>query len=198
MKHPRRGRLAPSVYCSTLVGAFALLCTLAVPTRAYALCAGLLPNGVGNTGEQCDDGNAIDIDGCTNACTINAGFSCSCPMGQLTGVTVDDPQTTLANVGGFGGGAFSDRCPAGQVTIGFEYNLGLFTGPSDWITSSRARCATLSISGSAVTITAAGTTTTRGGGAGATSVLTCPAGSVVAGFVGDSRNESGFVGIAGA
>ena len=168
-----------------------------IAPKAQAACSGGAPNGASNSGEQCDDGNAVDTDGCSNACIVNAGFACSCPAGQLTGVTVDDPQTTLAAVGGTGGGPFSDRCPTGQVTVGFDYTVGPFTGPSNWITSSRARCGTLSISGASVTITAAGTTTTRGAGGGSTSALSCPAGSVVAGFIGDSRNEGGFIGIAG-
>jgi cysteine-rich repeat protein len=76
---------------------------LVAPSSAHALCSGALPNGVGNPGEQCDDGNLDTLDGCSNTCVENPGYTCSCPAGQLTGVTVDDPQTLLAIIGGNGG-----------------------------------------------------------------------------------------------
>lgn len=40
---------------------------------AFPLCV----NGVVESGEGCDDGNTTNGDGCTNACAVESGFSCS-------------------------------------------------------------------------------------------------------------------------
>src|SRR5512137_1975184 len=54
---------------------------------AAAACFGGAPSGScrADAGEQCDDGNLVNIgDGCTNACTIEAGFSCTCVAGSAS------------------------------------------------------------------------------------------------------------------
>ncbi|MFK8031586.1 MAG: proprotein convertase P-domain-containing protein [Gammaproteobacteria bacterium] len=39
-------------------------------------------NGLLQGGEQCDDGNLIDGDGCSASCSVESGFSCDTPPGQ--------------------------------------------------------------------------------------------------------------------
>jgi cysteine-rich repeat protein len=56
-------------------------------------CADELPpsdcgNGALDQGEVCDDGNAVNEDGCTNSCQVEAGWQCTQPL--LSG-TIDDP-----------------------------------------------------------------------------------------------------------
>ena len=40
------------------------------------LSASICGNGIVEIGEQCDDGNSVNGDGCTNSCTIQSGFIC--------------------------------------------------------------------------------------------------------------------------
>ncbi|HYV56945.1 MAG TPA: hypothetical protein VE911_05345, partial [Candidatus Nitrosopolaris sp.] len=46
------------------------LAVLFLSSGAYAGCFGGRPNGVVNLGEECDDGNLVDTDNCTNTCEI--------------------------------------------------------------------------------------------------------------------------------
>lgn len=50
--------------------------TLAAPTAAQSPSCG---NGVVEAGEQCDDGNTFQSDGCSAACQLQAGFNCPVP-----------------------------------------------------------------------------------------------------------------------
>jgi cysteine-rich repeat protein len=52
------------------------ICTLA-EGAAYGVCVSACGNGRVDSGEQCDDGNLVESDGCTNACI-------ACGNGQLT------------------------------------------------------------------------------------------------------------------
>lgn len=45
--------------------------------RAEAVCLGGTPNGVVTPLEDCDDGNAMNGDGCSATCTIEAEYSCT-------------------------------------------------------------------------------------------------------------------------
>jgi cysteine-rich repeat protein len=53
----------------TLVGS-AATCTAACDHAPIAGCCG---NGIKETGEECDDGNIVDKDGCTNTCKLPGG-----------------------------------------------------------------------------------------------------------------------------
>lgn len=91
------------------------LCVLTIPfsvpfahaqTSQNALCG----NSVLDEGEQCDDGNAISADGCSDACEVEAGYSCTDPA--ATNVT------NLALDPGFEAG------PLGAVWEEFSENFG--------------------------------------------------------------------------
>ena len=42
----------------------------------YLLANPVCGNGIRETGEQCDDGNLVDLDGCSPLCTLEAGYKC--------------------------------------------------------------------------------------------------------------------------
>ncbi len=56
-----------------------MLCLTPVQTMGGQLCG----NGLLNQGEQCDDGNNSDGDGCTRLCDIEAGYQCTDPYVRL-------------------------------------------------------------------------------------------------------------------
>ena len=60
---------------------------LAKQSPAPASCPSICGNGILDAGEQCDDGNADDQDGCTNACT---GESCSAAVYDSTWEAIQD------------------------------------------------------------------------------------------------------------
>jgi cysteine-rich repeat protein len=47
--------------------------------------------------EACDDGNAIDADGCSGACTVEPGFECGGAPSICT--LVSEPVPTLSRAG---------------------------------------------------------------------------------------------------
>jgi len=47
-----------------------------------------------NTTKQCDDGNTVNGDGCTNICTIESGYSCSSNSSK-------NPASTCVNTNGY-------------------------------------------------------------------------------------------------
>ncbi|MEL7451555.1 MAG: choice-of-anchor J domain-containing protein [Pseudomonadota bacterium] len=61
-----------------------------------ALRGGLCGNSILDAGEQCDDGNSVAGDGCSDTCQIEAGFECTLPVPPVTENGVTD--------GGFEGG----------------------------------------------------------------------------------------------
>ena len=54
-----------------------------VPNMAWAICG----DGVREVTEQCDDGNMTSMDGCSDTCTVETGYSCieSASLFALTG-----------------------------------------------------------------------------------------------------------------
>ncbi len=47
-------------------------------------CPPVCGNGIVEAGEQCDDGNLVDGDGCSSTCQIEPGFRCRGRMGRLS------------------------------------------------------------------------------------------------------------------
>lgn len=81
------------------------LCVLPVPfsvpfahaqTPQNALCGNSLLDG----GEQCDDGNAISGDGCSDACQVEAGYFCTDPVAANVTNLVLDPGFEAGPLGG--------------------------------------------------------------------------------------------------
>ena len=70
--------------------------------------AGVCGDGLVNTGEECDDGNTADSDGCSSSCAIESGFDCA-PIGIGTG-----PSICVSNA----------VCGDGAVTAGEECDDG--------------------------------------------------------------------------
>ena len=59
--------------CSAEVGG----CAAGLTCDTAGQCISSCGNGVIDSGEECDDGNTLDDDGCSNACTIESNFVCS-------------------------------------------------------------------------------------------------------------------------
>ncbi|HVV87883.1 MAG TPA: hypothetical protein VHE35_32810, partial [Kofleriaceae bacterium] len=68
MSHPRLA----SLLGVSLAGIVAML----DPPRADAQCVGNAPDGTVAPTENCDDGNNVNGDGCSNTCNIEPGWSC--------------------------------------------------------------------------------------------------------------------------
>ena len=63
--------------CFVVLGAASIV---AAPSIARAACVGNAPNGIPQTisgNEECDDGKPENGDGCSNQCTIEAGYACT-------------------------------------------------------------------------------------------------------------------------
>ena len=56
---------------------------LLLPQQAHAAC----PDGVLDAGEECDDNNPTDGDGCTSTCEVEDGYQCSVPIDLSGGTT---------------------------------------------------------------------------------------------------------------
>lgn len=81
------------------------LCVLATPfsaPSAYAqtLQTALCGNSLLDEGEQCDDGNAISGDGCSDTCQVEAGYSCTDPVAANVTNLVLDPGFEAGPFGG--------------------------------------------------------------------------------------------------
>lgn len=85
------------------------------PPDAAVIDPSACGNALANFGEQCDDGNRDDGDGCSASCVIEEGFLCSAPFG--TSVSVN--------------GGFDEGTRAGfatEYTIVEDYDLQLDLG----------------------------------------------------------------------
>jgi cysteine-rich repeat protein len=84
---------------------------------------GFCINGVFEAGEQCDDGNTIEGDGCSSACIIEPGWFCSgspsvCTMECGNGVIVTDEQCDDGNPTDGDGCSSSCAIEAGWECVG--------------------------------------------------------------------------------
>jgi hypothetical protein len=91
----------------------------------------------------------------------------------------------ITTVGGGGGTAFSDRCPANEIVIGLRGRSGTEIDQFSF------QCARLTVARDAslswvVIVTPTGTSTARGGGGGTPFSYDCPAGRVATGITGRS------------
>ena len=79
-----------------LLGLATLALMLTPTSTAFALCAGGAPNSTyeGGAGEECDDGNTDNDDGCTSDCTIEADWYCDEPSGSSTSSCNRGPVTS--------------------------------------------------------------------------------------------------------
>jgi len=78
---------------------------------AFPLCV----NGVVESGEGCDDGNASNGDGCTNTCAVESGFSCS-GVSSVCAPICGDGQTTAPEACDDGNTVDGDGCSAACQT----------------------------------------------------------------------------------
>lgn len=87
---PTRAR-APRRLSPWLVGLMLGLATYGVGATAWAECGDGVVDGV----EECDDGNLVDGDGCTDACLVEQGHIRQCSWGSDGDVVINDPDTIV-------------------------------------------------------------------------------------------------------
>ncbi len=105
-----------------------------------------------------------------------------CP-GCPTGIALVGPVSSTPQIGGTGGTAFAESCPAGQVIIGYQ---GGRPATFNFMGSFRALCGTVSIAPGTVTVTMSATTQLplRGMSTDKPWSAPCPADMLVVGFGG--------------
>ena len=115
-----------------------------------------------------------------DAAAADAAADASLPFGM----TFVDPSATM-QVGGSGGSAFADMCPAGQVVTGFD---GALYAADDLIGRIRAHCGLVEVDPDSLAVTILPATDLPEHGTGTTSPWTsaCPADQVVVGHGGRS------------
>ena len=99
------------------------------PLRMLNIC----PNAIKETGEECDDANFLDGDGCSTTCTIEAGYSCTligltshCDAACGDGLVLATENCDDGNKRNFDGCTNICNVEAGYTCIG-----GTPTGPAD-------------------------------------------------------------------
>jgi cysteine-rich repeat protein len=82
-------------------------CDLTTTTcdEAADRCAPICGNGRLNAPEECDDGNAMDGDGCSAACAIEAGFDCDVAVEPSVCRPVHGPDAGAPDAGSIDGGS---------------------------------------------------------------------------------------------
>eukprot|EP00960_Hanusia_phi_P038060 753264-Hanusia_phi.AAC.3 len=81
----------------------------------YTLFGNVCGNGVRNSGEQCDDGNTVSGDGCSNVCTVEAGYSC-------TGGSSSSPDTCSRSMNQTSGSR-RQLTQAGSIFVAFQIQV---------------------------------------------------------------------------
>ena len=91
-----------------------------------SLEGGICGDSLLDPGENCDDGNMVDGDGCSSMCGVEPGFSCTLPVpAVLEGDAVQDGSLELGDSNPFWsqtGGAFPPICSAATCGLPFASN----------------------------------------------------------------------------
>ena len=142
-----------------------------------------LGDGVVDAGEECDDGNTVDGDGCSATGTIETGYITSCATPTFTYAN----STSAGLIGGTGGAAKPDQlCSATDVLIGlkFAWNQTL-RGAKE----TTAICGKVTVDNTTNTVTTTETTRSTQGGTYNSNVSTpdaiCQSGYAITGMQGD-------------
>jgi cysteine-rich repeat protein len=96
--------------------------TQSAPASTFSLGAETLVtcgNGTKVVTEACDDGNLTNGDGCTNTCTIEAGFNCTGTMPSVCTTTCGDGVKAGAEACDDGNGTSGDGCTACTVDAAY-------------------------------------------------------------------------------
>jgi len=135
-------------------------------------------NGMVESGEDCDDMNGEELDGCLSSCRFGPT---ALTFGGLTDSTMAGPLTTMLHV---------DECPAGEVLVGFTGRVGTTSGR---IRSLQGVCEAVELgfdgSGFVVEFSPGTTLPVRGSGNPQNDEMFCTAGDVVMGFTGQDSSE---------
>jgi len=132
--------IAPTTTTTTIVqsSTTTVLTTSSTTTTTLSNCVGNAPNGDHETGEECDDGNANERDGCTNACTSCGNNATTAPEICDDGNLIDgdgcdsncQPSVCGNGIQGInescddGNTNDNDPCPADCVIDSCEANAG--------------------------------------------------------------------------
>eukprot|EP01125_Pyxidicula_operculata_P016618 TRINITY_DN574_c0_g1_i3.p1 TRINITY_DN574_c0_g1~~TRINITY_DN574_c0_g1_i3.p1 ORF type:complete len:1370 (-),score=377.73 TRINITY_DN574_c0_g1_i3:136-4245(-) len=80
-------------------------------------CGTTCPNGVRERGEECDDNNSANGDGCSSKCLIEPGYSCSGSPSVCSGINYCNNASAVCVAGATctysGPGAYTCTCPSG-------------------------------------------------------------------------------------
>ncbi|MCA9523110.1 MAG: DUF642 domain-containing protein [Myxococcales bacterium] len=90
----------------------------------HAQVAAVCGNGVLEPSEQCDDGNDVAGDGCSESCEVELGYFCPIPgelCRKVNGARFSSPASIGAGLNGVTN-LFEVHCPAGQALVGLEGN----------------------------------------------------------------------------
>lgn len=138
-----------------------------------AFCGdGMLSPGAG---EQCDDGNADELDGCLSDCRFGP-----------TDLSIDyEVESPLDVRGGGGGGHFVEECPEGEVIIGLVGRAGVY------VDRIQVQCGIIELTSSEpatfeVSLEPGTMLEHHGGDGGSEFSLACEPGQAVVGFSGRS------------
>ncbi len=77
--------------------------SLGALTPGPSVCTNVCGDSIPNAGEQCDDGNVADGDGCSASCEVEAGFECTAAIAGGDEDAVGDPSFELGGVATSGG-----------------------------------------------------------------------------------------------
>jgi cysteine-rich repeat protein len=73
-------------------------------------------DGIVDPGEQCDDGNTLDGDGCSSTCETEGGFVCECAGGEAFDLQLEGASDLIGGTTSAFRGVF--ECPDGEVLYG--------------------------------------------------------------------------------
>ena len=109
-----RAALIPAAFGATL---------FAAPTVADAACVGGTPDGEieYSSGEECDDNNLVDGDGCDSACVIDDGYACTGPFDFSSGIKTEGDGGTGGNWNITNEYVATQTVNASRPTVGYNF-----------------------------------------------------------------------------